>query len=416
MRNVLASAIMMTLAMAAPAFAQTRDIPVRVNVGDHFTMKFEDTQIVKSDKELTRITYRTTYALAIEGQNLWRYTPVAFEIVEFVEPPLPTSTEAPAVVNKIMTHRGMSDAMSALMRLTTDIGFLCRVDATGRCVALANWPQWRARLENFVIMVDGFASLTGVLPPPARRTPPTEGDKPNQTAPEASTPPVQRPTTPPMDWSKVRPKVLTAVNAMIDSVDERVAASMILYPVMGPSGVQGRNLSARESLRRAEEWPMPFGAGPIVVDADVTLVAVDEAAQTARVARRATVRPDSVNSAITSSTAFMDRAVVQPFMGAAPNGQPSFLAQMVESAMASVSMSFAEDMTATIDLRTGLVRDSQSRLSVTVRPPAEPRNARAKKGARGKSADATPVVIEWTQRAAITPGAPPIPRLERPAQ
>lgn len=133
MKRILRAAAAVILA-AGPAAAQT--VPLRVGAGDVYTVSFEQTQksgLVGEDME---VTVRQVLSLEIVDaeKGVWRYTPISLSTDA---PEASAIGQAASIVNQPAYH----EAVSAMLRLGTDIGFECRVDEFGRCLELTNWPM-----------------------------------------------------------------------------------------------------------------------------------------------------------------------------------------------------------------------------------------------------------------------------------
>jgi hypothetical protein len=417
------------------AAAQAPTTPITVKPGDQFTITLDDTQSVDMTGLNMRTKIRTVYAMSVEGPNLWRYTPISLQILEAPKSPLGAGGPQDAMVDAVMTNVGFNESMSAMVRLIWDIGFLCRVDATGRCVSLENWPQWRARLENVVIMADGMVQMAATLPKPPK--PAEDAEEPAAPAeqnderagkrkngrdtatrgePEMETSPAA-PPSPAFEeqWKKYRGPTLTAVNIALDSIDNQVAASF-LYQIAAPAGLQGRALKTGTAQSGRETWPMPFGAKPVEVDAKVTLTAIDRAAGVARVSRTSTTNQNSVRGAVEASSQFMATNIIMPFMGAEGQSLAAAMTQTVKDAMGKSTISITEEANGEIDLKTGLAKTVTTKSLWAVDLSGLQQSTRAREGAPPTDPNASVIKVEWTQSYAITPGAPAVPTLKRLAK
>ena len=398
--------------------AQTQTGRRNVHPGDQFTVTMEDRQSAGSGATQTSAALTTVFALSIESEDLWRWTPVSIRITAMPKVEGANAAAAQGVV-QLISGAEMSDALSAMLRLTTDIGFLCRVDRTGRCIALENWPQWRARAENMMIMTDGFARLGSAFAPPASTPAPDDhdagatGKKQTPASPRAPGTPVQNddtPAPPAFNWNANRSKIIHAFAAVLDGFDNRSAATMLQLGDTA-AGLQGRALDVGRPERAAEEWAMPFGAQPVRLNATVTVTGLDVAGGVAHVQRQSAVDEPTMRAALrVAADFFADEA--SAFTGNT-TGMPSGPSNPLNKLLDASDYTWSEQATADIDLTTGLARRVESHVSGTfVFATTAPARRRARSRA-APEASANTVTFEQTRIVTITPGAPATPRLER---
>ncbi|HVK81300.1 MAG TPA: hypothetical protein VM915_11880, partial [Verrucomicrobiae bacterium] len=141
------------LALAPSVAAQTVGGPLQVRSGEVYTVSVVQTQSTEMDNREIEATFSHEYALHIvDAENrIWRYMPANMSYS------LPTGLgiEEQALAN--MNWPVLSEAMSAMLRVATDVGLECRVNEFGACTEMTNWPLWRDRVENIVLMADAFA-------------------------------------------------------------------------------------------------------------------------------------------------------------------------------------------------------------------------------------------------------------------
>lgn len=403
-------ALGLTLMLAPMTAAQTVSAPLRVATGDAFTLDLDYTQSMEIQDEPIRMTMRYRFAIDVldAEQRLWRFTPVsiAYDSID-----MPGFAEADAVN---VNWPAMSEMMSALIRIGTDVGFECRVDEYGRCIEMTNWPFWSARIENLVLAFDAAARM---MPTPAATTdaplivptpvPPMPAPPPTRRAKsitdaagdeeEAATGPGLAETS--MDWERVRGPVLQGIGRLIDGFDSRDAASSMAGFYL-PAFVQGRTLTRRETLTYVDEYEMPFGAPALRFNTALTLERVDRRNNTATVLRRASLDEASLRSALSSMTAFASDAFMTPLaaeFGDAAQNMPSgeALGDMLNSMLSGLA--YDETTRGVIDLDTGLARETTTDFTVAMRVVAQE----------------APIEVRGRIVSRVTRGAPAAPRLPR---
>lgn len=385
-----ALALASVLLCAPAAVAQTIDTPLRVRTGDVFTVAVEQTQSSAVAGTEVEATFSHTYALHIVDaeQRIWRYVPVSINYT------MPTGLGLEAQTAGL-NWPIINEAVSALTRVSTDIGFECRVDEFGRCIELTNWPMWRDRAENVIIMADAFARLmpetaaSGEEAPSAPEVRPRAGVKQQaDAAPSALT------------WERMREPVLRAVATMLDNFDGRDAATSITV-IQSSAFLQGRALTRRQPVAVSDQLEMPFGAPPLRLTGTLQLDRVNQRDNSATVVRRVTLDEASARATLQSMTQFTTTNLVQPLANAAGEAQSAeALTGLIQPMLDALSMRYEETTTGIVDLNTGMAREATTQYAFTVTPTGD--------------AGETPVTVEGRTVVRITPGAPNVTRLPRP--
>lgn len=380
-----------------PVTAQTINAPLRVQNGDAFTVDVVYTQSTEIGEQPVDVTMNYTYAMHVvdAAEGHWRFVPIS---IGYEMPNVP-GIDAEAVD---INWPAMSDMMSAMMRIGTDVGFDCRVDGYGRCIEMTNWPFWSTRLENLVIAFDGVARMMpessegeeAVLPVPAPpHRPKSAGDV------DADVETLSPGAAPPMNWERVRIPVLQGVARLIDGFDTRDAGAA-MAGIYLPAFVQGRTLTRREAVSFVDEYDMPFGAPPLRYNASLTLDRIDRRANTAMVTRRATLDEESVRTSLASMTSFASEAFLTPLaaeLGEEGQQMPTgeALGEMLNAMLSDLA--YEETTRGVIDLSTGMARETTTDYTVSVRVVAEQE----------------PVTMHGRIVTRVTAGAPDMPRLPR---
>lgn len=385
-----ALAVASVLLCAPAALAQTIDAPLRVRTGEVYTVAVEQTQSSAVAGTEVEATFSHTYALHIVDaeQRIWRYVPVSLSYT------MPTGLGLEAQTAGLNWPL-INEAVSAFTRVSTDIGFECRVDAYGRCMELTNWPMWRDRVENVVIMADAFARL---MPQTAASNgepaSPPEIPRRSGTKQQAGAAPSA------LTWERMRDPVLRAVATMLDNVDSRDAATSMAI-IQNSAFLQGRSLTRRQPVAVSDEFEMPFGAPPLRFTGTLQLDRVNQRDNSATVVRRVALDETSARATLQSMTQFMTTNLVLPVAnaaGEAPSAEA--LSGMVQPMLDALSMRYQETTTAIVDLNTGMAREATTQFTLTVLPTG--------------GAEETPVTVEGRTVVRITPGAPNVTRLPRP--
>lgn len=354
------------MAIAPFAAAQTISAPLQVSTGDVFTVNVAYTQSMDIQGEDFSATMTQVYAVhVLDAENrLWRFMPIS---LAYDLPEMPSLEAQAAEVN----WPAMSDMLSAMLRIATDVGFDCRVDEHGRCVEMTNWPFWSARVENLVLAFDGMARMIpenilgeedAYYPEPA---PPEARGAKNETTEATVEMPATSGGTP--SWETLRVPVLRGVARLIDGVDSRDAAASMAGMYL-PAFVQGRTLTRRETVAFTDEYEMPFGAPPLRYNGTLRLDRIDRAANTAIVTRRSTLDQESVRASFTSMTEFVSDALVTPLAAHFPEGDtPPDTAALVQLFNSMVTdFSYDETTRGVIDLSTGMARETTTDYTVTL--------------------------------------------------
>lgn len=372
---------------AAPqAMAQTVGGPIQVRTGDAFTVAVEFTQSAEISGQDYNARITQVYAVHVLNaeQRLWRFDPVS---LHYDLPPELPGGEAMTSMN----WSAISDAISAMMRIATDVGFECHVDEYGRCVEMTNWPFWSARVENFVLMVDGIARAYAQTQAPQAENP--QNERPSKWGGHGEGgAPAAAPT-----WERMRGPVLQGVARLIDNFDSRDAAGGLAW-VYPPAYVQGRTLTRRQPVSFVDQYDMPFGAPSLRYTGTLTLDRVNARENTAIVLRTATLDQESARAALRAMTQFITDTMVTPLQQYYPEGETprgEDVAQMLDAMLSD--MSYTENTRAVIDLSTGLAREITTDFTFSSRIA----------GAE------TPMVTHGRMVTRVTQGAPANPRLPR---
>ena len=348
-------------------------------------------------------TYRAriTMGLTIEEMGpqggVWRWSFEDFSILEYTPNP-----EMAATLGELPLGPGLDRTLSAAMRLITDLDLVCRVNAQGACIELLNWPQWRERIENVVLLSSGALIMVDAY---ENSTSPSSGSGGGM---DALTLALRGQSAAPAAEAAAGPDMLLIANAidavsgvLLDSMDSRTVGAMLGFPFM--TDVQG--LSLREGQTQATEalYPLPFGAEAIRVTGAVTLEDIDRRAGVARFNRTANLDAASVTTSLTTLMQNASGPIIATLtpilpagsMGEDPAATAEFMSSMVGAMMASFDFSFTETGTALVDLNTGLLRSG----TVT--------QVFAMNGPDGASLASQTSVTTFT----LTPAAPRRPRL-----
>lgn len=394
------------LVSAPVAAAQTVGGPLQVRTGEIYTVSVEQTQSTELGEREIEATLTHTYALHIvDAENrVWRYMPVSLGYS------LPTGLGIEQQAANI-NWPVMSEAMSAMLRLATDVGLECRVNEYGACAEMTNWPLWRDRAENLVLMADAFArfipeaatapSTPGaleVVPEPPASHQPTSATKPNPGAPESETPGMA--PTPAMNWSTLRGPVLRGIAAMLDNVDSRDAAAG-MASIQAAAGIQGRALTRRQRVDVTDELEMPFGAPPLRFTGTMRLERINRADNTAIIVRRVTMDEAAMRASLQAMSRFVTANLVEPVAQVSAGSQEdmSSITAVIDGMLDSVGLAYEETTTGVVDLATGMARETTTTYTYTMRPPAGISEA--------------PMVLEGRTIVRVTPGAPEVSRLPR---
>lgn len=392
MRKVARALLMAGALLSAPAaMAQTINTPLRVETGQVYTVNVEQTQTSEIAGQDVEATLSHSYALYIVNaeQRIWRYVPTSINYT------MPTGVPAPAEATDL-NWTVINEAISAFTRVAMDIGFECRVDEYGRCIEMTNWPMWRDRAENLVIMGDAFARLM-----PASTGSDEEAVEAPSRAPksddEATETPV--PSASAFNWERMRVPVLRGIATMLDNIDGRdLAGSMAT--IQPGTLLQGRTLARRQPVAVSDEFEMPFGASPLRFTGTLQLERVNQRDNTATVIRRVTLDEASARASLTGMTQFLTTHLVQPVADASGEGQSAAaMSEMIEPMLNAIAMRYEETTTGTVDLNTGMARETTTNYTMTV--------------AMTEGASETPVTVSGRTVIRITPGAPNVQRLPR---
>jgi len=385
-----ALALASVLLCAPAAVAQTIDAPLRVRTGDVYTVAVEQTQSSAVAGTEVEATFSHTYALHIVDaeQRIWRYVPVSINYT------LPTGLGLEAQTSGL-NWPIINEAVSALTRVSTDIGFECRVDEFGRCMELTNWPMWRDRAENVVIMADAFARLM-----PETAASGEEAASPPEVRPRSGVKQQEGAAPSQFTWERMRAPVLSGVATMLDNFDGRDAATWMAV-IQNSAFVQGRSLTRRQPVSVSDEFEMPFGAPPLRFTGTLQLERVNQRDNSATIVRRVTLDEVSARATLQSMTQFTSTNLLEPVANAAGEAQSAeALTGLIQPMLDALSMRYEETTTGVVDLNTGMAREATTQYTFTVTPTGD--------------AGETPVTVEGRTVVRITPGAPNVTRLPRP--
>lgn len=389
MRGIARALTMAGVLLIAPAAAaQTINAPVRVETGQVYTITVDQTQTSEIAGQDVEATVSHSYALHIidAEQRIWRYVPASLSYT------MPTGLPTPAEATDL-NWAVINQAVSAMARVATDIGFECRVDEYGRCMDMTNWSMWRDRAENVVIMADAFARL---MPETA-----TESEEPMQDrsgAPKSDEESAASGSA--YNWEQMRGPVLRGVAMMLDNVDSRDAAGSLA--AMQPGALmQGRSLTRRQPVAVSDEFEMPFGAPPVRFTGTLQLERVNQRDNTATVVRRVSLDQASVREALAGMAQFLTTSVVQPIAASAGEADGAeALSSMIQPMLDMFAIRYEETTTGTVDLSTGLARETVTEYTMTITSTAD-------------GAGAPPMTASGRTVIRVTPGAPNVERLPR---
>jgi hypothetical protein len=413
MKKIMAALTLAGALMSASAApAQTAGAPLQVRTGEEYAVRVEVSQAFGAGETQLNTTMTEVFSLRIVDAEarLWRYTPVAVTFSAFDQEGDPALTF-------------MNDAMSAFLRIGADIGFECRVDEFGACQEMTNWPVWRDRVENTVLMMDAIARWGTIQDRRAREAAAAReaegeaeaveselfGQEPEEESGDAL-PPVKidpgesEPATPPMpSWEEVRVPVLAAVARLLDHVDAR-DAGVWMRGVYLPAGVQGRTLTRRQAQSFVDEMEMPLDAPPVRFNGTLQLDRIDRRNNTAIVVRRASMDPESLRASIRGMIDFVDETI-EPLKDDIPNAgdipEPDALVDMLFAAVGTIS--YEETATGIVDLATGMAREATTEYVIRLQP--------AEAGAASRREEG--LVLRGRVVTQVSAGAPDAPRLQR---
>lgn len=380
-------AVAVALVSAPLAAAQTIGGPIQVRTGDVFTVEVEYTQSMEVGEQDYSARITQVYAVQVLSAEtrMWRFTPVTFNYELANMPGLEAQTSS-------INWPAISDAMSAMVRMATDVGFECRVDEHGRCTEMTNWPFWSTRVENFVLMMDGIA----------RAMPQNAAAEEEVAAPEGVRPPkymggeADGEAVPTPSWARMRGPVLQGVARLIDNVDSRDAAAGMAWVYL-PAFVQGRALNRRGETNFTDEYDMPFGAPPLRYTGTIRVERVNTRDNTAIVVRRATLDQASARESLRAMTEFVSEAMAPVAAAYGTDEVPTGtdIAQMMDAMLGDLA--YEETTRGVIDLSTGLARETTTEFTVTAR----------------MTGSETPMLTRGRIVTRVRSGAPEAPRLPR---
>lgn len=346
-------------------------MPLRLEAGQRYTVTITDTVTTneprstpggrKSRPTIPQDLEQTStivFGLEVQAADRWRWT-IADMQLDLTDADLPEQLREPEA----------QAALIAAVRLMTDLGFDCRVDLTGRCLDLTNWPAWQDRVNNVGSLIAAFAVL-GTLDEPLEEI---------------------------AEMRQMAPRIERFVSTTVEGIDPPAAASAFsqVYPI---AAVSGRTLALGQATSFTEEWPMPYGAAPVRVSGAVTLTAVDRANQTAVVERTARGDSESMRTALVGFGAGLMSPVVQVFGDLTPEAgaQIQMAAGVLQGFLQGSNLTFEERSRGVVDLRTGLAREVTTTYVIGFKHPMLANEGYGEDG----------VVMTTVSRVTVTPGAP----------
>jgi hypothetical protein len=163
--------------------------------------------------------------------------------------------------------------------------------------------------------------------------------------------------------------------------------------------LQGRSLTRRQPVAVSDEFEMPFGAPSLRFNGTLQLERVNQRDNTATVVRRVSLDEASARASLSGMAQFLTTSVVQPIANSVGEGQTAEgLSSMIQPVLDAFSMRYEEATTGTVDLTTGLARETVTEYTVSL--------------AYADSAT-PPVTASGRTVIRITPGAPNTERLPR---
>ncbi len=388
-KSIASLAFVGAVAFASAAGAQSVGAPLQVRTGEVYSVVIEQTESGIVGNQHLDATFRQVLALHIvDAENrLWRYTPVS------VEYSLPSGLGVDASATSI-DWRALSEGASAFLRVATDVGFECRVNEFGRCVEMSNWPFWRDRAENFVLMFDAFARMI----PPAATAPAADAAAPQKPSAEGEAPTAN--PAPAFDWAAYRGPVLRGLARLLDGVDVRDAATL-MSGFNPAASLQGRVLTRGQTQDIVDEAEMPFGAPPLRFAGTLRLQRIDRRNNTAIVVRRMALDAESVRASSRSIAQFLTTNLVEPISAVSGADAPTAAAMsaQVDEMLNALNFGYEETTTGVVDLASGMARETTTEFRFTMAPPG---------GGERESIEMTGTLVMR-----ITPGAPQVPHLPR---
>jgi hypothetical protein len=388
--TALSAAALMGFAIPAEA-QQARAIPVQVQAGQTFLLDMDYS--ISEAGSPGALNAGVVLGLEIEEMGpqggVWRWSIEDVSLVPGSSLATPAGAADPFA--GLPLGEGFDQALSAGLRLMTDLDIVCRVDARGACVEVLNWPQWRERTENAVLMVTGVlrvldqqqqqsASLTGpagiMVAPDDKPAYVPSSRRGSEAVPMATPPaPVEAYTPTPIPFEMIARSVEAVAGVLLDSVDGRMLASLSNVPAI--VDVQGLTVAQGQSRETETLFALPFGAEPFRMTGTVTLDSIDRGAGVARFSRSASLDSRGLTRSLTGLLQNGAPSIVNALapvlpegaMGEDPVASANFMVSMVGAAMASMTIAVQETSTAEVDLATGLVRSGQVRQVTSMRIP-----------------------------------------------
>lgn len=251
----------------------------------------------------------------------------------------------------------ISKILAPVLRLALVPGFECKVDASGACAELTNWSTWRGGVEDTVLAAESIAKLVMLMDPV----------RPSMIGDQSAARPA--PPTLSIDSQNAQRYIDFGVNvilSLLDGFDTKTAGAATMAGPWGPFMLQGANLSRTGAMDYTMEQPLPYDGGALRYVGTRTVESIDRANGVATVVT--TVKLD--DQALFASLMKIFDAIVTPNLAAfakldSENGP---MAQMVgamirtqfEAALKGASLDFQVTTRGTVDLQTGLSRESRT--------------------------------------------------------
>ena len=380
------------LGFAGPAHAQqARAIPIQVQPGQTFLLDMNYN--IEDSTGIGSIAMDIGVGLEIEEMGpqggVWRWSLESISIDPSV------AATGPDGVNPfagVPFGPGMDQALSATLRLMTDLDIVCRVNAQGACVEVLNWPQWRERAENTILIGTGVLRvledqqqqsqsdevLLGPVVSPEYKpeyVPSTRRGAASPPMVSVGPAPVESYSASPIPYALIADAVEAVAGILLDSVDGRMLASMSNLPAI--TDIQGVTLAQGQSLQTETRIALPFGAEPVRMTGTVTLDGIDRSAGVARFSRSASLDSAGFTQSLTTMMQNGAPPIINAlapilpadYMGEDPVASANFMVSMIGAGLASLNLSMQETSTGEVDLATGLVRSGEIRQTISARLP-----------------------------------------------
>ena len=375
---------------------------VRLPTGAQYTYVIKDKAKTSffGQEQVTELTTTMGLNVLSGGRDpTWRWTYSDFTIDAM---DLPTEELGP------LSLKDFSAMMGPAVRLGTAIGFECKVDSSGGCASLSNWGTWRGAVEDFVMVMESAVKI-GIAADAAMKS--------EAEAPEAGDE-VEEDQFPEMGMGEMGPfggapdfdqrSVDLVVNILInllDGIDDRTAGAAAMSGMWGPQGVQGAALRVGPPVDFTRALALPYGGGDLLYKGTRTVESVDRAAGVAMVVSKTELDSVAFKASLLKiydnlvTPNLKTFAEYSPEDGIAAQAVGAMVRAQMETILSQSTLTFTETTRGTVDLATGLARDTVTEYSMTL------------KG--GGDFDWVEGSLSGTQTITATPGAPTIARLQR---